>query len=58
MEDIKTYIFDLDRTLCLNTDDGNYLNAEPIKDRINKVNELFFQGHKIIIFTSRRNGSI
>lgn len=56
MEDKKIYIFDLDRTLCIKTDDGNYLNAEPLRDRIKKVNELFFQGHKIIIYTSRGMG--
>lgn len=46
------YVFDLDGTLCTDTK-GNYLFAEPIVDRIEKVNSLFDAGHQITIFTAR-----
>ena len=47
-----TYCFDLDGTLCTNTN-GDYTNANPFKDRISKVNELHSLGDKIIINTAR-----
>jgi carbamoyl-phosphate synthase large subunit len=47
-----TYCFDFDGTLCTNTE-GDYENAKPLYERIKRVNELFLQGHKIIIFTAR-----
>jgi FMN phosphatase YigB (HAD superfamily) len=48
---MPTYIFDLDNTLCSDTN-GNYKEAKPFLDRIKRVNEL----HKkniIIIYTGR-----
>jgi hydroxymethylpyrimidine pyrophosphatase-like HAD family hydrolase len=47
-----TYCFDLDGTLCTNKN-GDYLNSNPFNDRINKVNELYNTGNKIIINTAR-----
>ena len=50
--DTKTYCFDLDGTLCTNTD-GEYEKAVPIKERrISFLNSLFDK-NKIIIFTAR-----
>jgi phosphoglycolate phosphatase-like HAD superfamily hydrolase len=49
---MKTYCFDLDGTLCTNTE-GAYQEAEPLLDRIEKVNELFESGIRIHIFTAR-----
>ena len=46
------YCFDLDGTLCTNTD-GKYEDAKPYKDRISKVNSLFSDGHTIIIESAR-----
>ncbi len=46
------YAFDLDSTLCSRTD-GDYHNAKPWHRRIAEVNQLFEQGHKIVIFTAR-----
>ncbi len=46
------YIFDIDGTICTLTD-GNYLFAEPIRNRIEVINNLFKEGHEIIIFTAR-----
>lgn len=48
------YCFDLDNTLCL-TVGSDYENAEPILQRIEKVNSLYDQGHTIIIETARGN---
>ena len=46
------YCFDIDGTLCNQVTD-NYLMAEPIPGRIQRVNELYKMGHTIKIFTSR-----
>lgn len=46
------YCFDLDGTLCTNTN-GEYFLAKPLNDRIDKVNLLFNNGHYIIIDTAR-----
>tara|TARA_Y100000592_G_scaffold91377_1_gene151460 strand:+ start:19475 stop:19801 length:327 start_codon:yes stop_codon:yes gene_type:complete len=49
------YVFDLDGTLCTNTD-GKYKDAKPIQERINKVNKLYDEGNEIIILTARGMG--
>ena len=46
------YIFDLDGTL-LNTIDADYQNAKPIKTRVEKVIDLWEEGHTIVIETAR-----
>lgn len=46
------YCFDLDGTLCTNTD-GNYEFADPFIERIQMVNKLYDDGHIIIIDTAR-----
>ena len=46
------YCFDLDNTICV-TEGNRYEEAQPILERINKVNELYDQGHTIIIETAR-----
>lgn len=48
----KTYCFDLDGTLCTNTE-GDYDLAEPFPERIRRVNQLFEEGNQIRIFTAR-----
>jgi FMN phosphatase YigB (HAD superfamily) len=57
MERKKIFVFDLDNTLCdtKKKEDGNwdYLNSEPMKDRIEIVNSLFDKGNYIIIETAR-----
>jgi len=51
------YVFDLDNTLCdtKKKEDGNwdYLNSNPFNDRIEVVNNLYNDGHYIIIETAR-----
>ena len=52
---MKKLCFDLDGTLCTNTN-GLYHEAKPIKKAIDKVNLLYKEGFKIIIFTARFMG--
>ena len=47
-----TYCFDLDGTLCTNTE-GEYDKAEPFLDRIFIVNNLYDSGNTILIDTAR-----
>lgn len=51
-----TYVFDLDNTLCKTTN-SDYLNSEPIIERINFVNVLYTEGNRIVIYTARGMGS-
>ena len=50
------YYIDLDNTLC-HTLNGDYINSEPIIERIQKVIELKNEGHKIYIWTARGSRS-
>tara|TARA_R110000737_G_scaffold179719_1_gene203780 strand:- start:326 stop:673 length:348 start_codon:yes stop_codon:yes gene_type:complete len=50
-----TYVFDIDGTLCT-LSDGKYENATPIQERIDQVNSLYYDGHKIILNTARGMG--
>jgi len=50
-----TYVFDIDGTICSLTD-GDYKKAIPLKDRIEKVNNLYEEGHTIIYYTARGMG--
>lgn len=47
-----TIAFDLDGTLCTLTD-GEYIEAKPILERIERVNNLKKNGNVILIFTAR-----
>jgi len=47
----KTYCIDIDGTIC--TEDAPYEHAQPLQKTIDKVNELYEQGNKILLFTAR-----
>ena len=49
---MKNYCFDLDGTLCTNTE-GEYESAIPFPERISKVNALYEAGSNILIYTAR-----
>lgn len=49
---VKTYCFDIDGTICSNTD-GDYKKAVPYFDRIEQINSLYSKGNIIIYFTAR-----
>lgn len=54
METFKklTYCFDIDGTLCTNTE-GLYEAALPLPDMIEHVNRLYDDGHTILLHTAR-----
>lgn len=49
---MAVYCIDIDGTICTNTD-GEYETAHPYFDAIKKVNQLYDDGHKIVLFTAR-----
>ena len=49
---MTVYCFDIDGTICTNTE-GDYEQAVPFKEVIEKVNRLYDKGHRIIFFTGR-----
>ena len=54
------YCFDLDGTICntpIKDDKPAYLDSNPIPFMVDQVNQLFDEGHKIIIMTARGRGS-
>lgn len=44
---------DIDDTICTHDRDGNYDNAKPLKDNIDRINSLFDDGHKITYWSAR-----
>ena len=46
------YYIDIDNTIAI-TNDSDYNNSKPIKDRIDAVNTLYNNGHKIVYWTAR-----
>jgi hypothetical protein len=50
-----TYVFDIDGTICT-TKDGDYYKSQPITNRIEKINELYNDGHTIVFNTARGMG--
>lgn len=49
---MAVYCFDIDGTLCSNTD-GAYELAEPDPGAIARVNSLYAAGHRIVLYTAR-----
>ncbi len=47
-----TYVFDIDGTICTLTN-GKYEDAKPFVDRIEKINKLYDEGHRIVMYTAR-----
>ncbi len=50
------YVVDIDGTICTSVTDGNYANALPIYDRIDKINKLYDEGNYIVYLTARGMG--
>ena len=53
---MKTYVFDIDGTICTKDNDQNYDQSIPILDRIMIINKLFDDGNIIIFHTARGMG--
>lgn len=51
-----TYCFDIDGTLC-EQEKSDYTLAKPFRSRIDRVNRLFDEGHRIVLFTARGSKS-
>lgn len=51
----QVYCFDIDGVIC-STKGNDYKNSKPIYKSIKKINELYFSGNSILIFTSRFMG--
>jgi CMP-N-acetylneuraminic acid synthetase len=49
----STFVFDIDGVVAFISPANNYLLARPNFEVINKINELFDAGHRIILFTAR-----
>ena len=55
----KTYVIDIDGTICdkdVCREDSNYESSIPKKDRIEKINRLYDEGHTIKYLTARGMG--
>jgi len=48
-----TYFIDIDGTICTQEKDGNYANAKPYMNRIEKINKLYGEGNIIVYYTAR-----
>ncbi len=53
---MKVYCFDIDGTLCTNTE-GAYDQAKPFIERIARVNRLYAAGHRILLYTTRSSST-
>lgn len=53
---MKTYVFDIDGTICTSVNDGDYFKSKPFEHRIEFINNLYEQGNKIIFYTARGMG--
>ena len=53
---MKTYVFDIDGTICTKAVDNKYEESVPLLKRIKKVNELYDAGNMIIYQTARGMG--
>lgn len=48
---------DIDETICVTSNDRDYSKSIPIKKNIEKINNLYNQGNKIIYWTARGTGT-
>ena len=53
MSEKKTFVIDIDGTICSQEDSGSYDIAAPDMEMIRKINSLYTEGHKIILYTAR-----
>jgi len=49
---MTVYCFDIDGTICTNTD-GDYEQAIPFREEIENINLLYDKGHRIVFYTGR-----
>lgn len=51
------YYIDIDDTICTLGSPQDYESAVPIGNAIDKVNDLYEKGHKIVMWTARGTGT-
>ena len=54
---MKTIYVDIDETICSTPENREYSKSVPIKERIEKINQLYNDGNTIIYWTARGTGS-
>ena len=54
--DKKTYVIDIDGTICDWEPGRDYTLSQPFADRIKAINDLYDKGHTIKYFTARGMG--
>lgn len=54
----KTFCFDIDNTIVKFDNDRDYENFKPDKEMVNIINDLYAQGHKIVLYTARGMRSV
>ena len=52
-----TIYVDIDETICVTPPDRDYTKSTPIHKNIEKINNLYNEGHTIIYWTARGSGS-
>ena len=53
---MKKYVVDIDGTICTSVTTGEYSDAIPLYDRIDRINNLYDEGNYIIYLTARGMG--
>ena len=48
---------DMDETICETPDSRDYTQSTPIRERIEKINSMYEQGHTVVYWTARGTGS-
>jgi len=51
------YCFDFDETICFRNSGEDYSKSFPVKKMVDHINQLYDDGHKIVIFTARGSSS-
>ena len=54
--DKKTYVIDIDGTICDWEEGRDYTLSQPFPQRIKDINDLYDEGHTVIYFTARGMG--
>ena len=54
--DKKTYVIDIDGTICDWEEGRDYTLSQPFPQRIKDINDLYDKGHSVIYFTARGMG--
>ena len=48
---------DIDETICRSPENRDYSLAVPFQDRIERINNLYDSGHRVVYWTARGTGS-